>query len=92
MSNGNGVNVRFVELSTKEAAESVLYDGREMRFRIVQKLYPGAVPQEGEGPLGFWLRCIAEENDLPVEVPACGAIRNAVYSDPRTIRLVFFLS
>lgn len=86
------VSVRFINIQQKEAAESILYDGRDQKLRLVSRLYDGKQAQEGEKPLAFWLRCIAEENGLPVQTPAVPEIASVVGSEPALNRFVWFLA
>ena len=47
---------------------------------------------EGEKPLIAWLRTMAEENGLPVAVPAVPELRRAVEESAGAMRFVFWLA
>ena len=52
----------------------------------------GITRAEGERPLAAWLRTMAEENGLPVAVPAVPELRRALESTAGAMRFVFWLA
>ena len=52
----------------------------------------GIARAEEEKPLAAWLRAMAEENSLPVTVPAVPDLRRAVENTPGVLRFVFWLA
>jgi len=52
----------------------------------------GITRTEGEKPLIAWLRTMAEENGLPVTVPAVAELRRAVEESAGAMRFVFWLA
>lgn len=52
----------------------------------------GITRAERERPLTAWLRVMAEENGLPVAVPAVPELRRAVEESAGVMRFVFWLA
>lgn len=52
----------------------------------------GIARAEEEKPLTAWLRAMAEENGLPVAVPAVAELRRAVEESASAMRFVFWLA
>jgi hypothetical protein len=52
----------------------------------------GIARAEEEKPLTAWLRAMAEENGLPVAVPAVAELRRAVEESAGAMRFVFWLA
>jgi len=52
----------------------------------------GIARAEEERPLTTWLRAMAEENGLPVAVPAVAELRRAVEESAGAMRFVFWLA
>ena len=52
----------------------------------------GIARAEEEKPLTAWLRAMAEENGLPIAVPAVAELRRAVEESAGALRFVFWLA
>lgn len=63
---------------------------RSTKEKALTKL--GIARAEGEKPLIAWLRTMAEENGLPVTVPAVPELRRAVEESASAMRFVFWLA
>jgi len=63
---------------------------QEFKDKALARL--GIAKAAGEKPLTAWLRVMAEENGLPVAVPAAPELRRAVEESVSTLRFVFWLA
>jgi hypothetical protein len=91
----DSITLRWIDVD-KILGESLLAEAfgqdstREFKDRVLA--YWGITRAEGEKPLAAWLRAMAEENGLPVAVPAVPELRNAVESTAGAMRFVFWLA
>ncbi len=63
---------------------------QEFKDKALARL--GIAKAAGEKPLTAWLRTMAEENGLPVAVPATPELRRAVEESAGAMRFVFWLA
>jgi hypothetical protein len=88
----SAVKLRFFDI---DSGNSLLFDvfnpseSRALKLRALARL--GITPREGETPLNAWCRVMAEENGLPVQIPAHKAIADAVLFSSAQ-KFVFFLA
>jgi hypothetical protein len=91
----DSVTLRWIDVD-KILADSLLAEafGQDSTqgFKDKALAHLGITRTEGEKPLTAWLRAMAEENDLPVAVPAVSELRNAVESTAGAMRFVFWLA
>jgi hypothetical protein len=91
----DGITLRWIDVD-KILGESLLAEAfgqdstREFKDRALAQL--GITRAAGEKPLTAWLRAMAEENGLPVAVPAVPELRRAVEESAGVMRFVFWLA
>jgi hypothetical protein len=91
----DGVTLRWLDVD-KILGESLLAEAfgksilQSAKDKALTKL--GITRAEDEKPLTAWLRAMAEENGLPVTVPATPQLRRAVEESAGVMRFVFWLA
>lgn len=89
------ITLRWVEVDTI-LADSLLAEAfgqpvaQTIKDRALTRL--SIARAAGEKPLTAWLRTMAEENRLPVAVPAVPELRRAVEESAGAMRFVFWLA
>ena len=90
----DGITLRWFDvdkiLRDSLLAEAFGHDTQEIKDKVLARL--GIARAEGEQSLPAWLRVMAEENGLPVAVPAVPELRRAVESTAGAMRFVFWLA
>jgi hypothetical protein len=89
------ITLRWIEVDTilgdSLLAEAFGQDTMQaIKDKVIARL--SIARAEGEKPLTAWLRSMAEENGLPVAVPAVPALRRAVEESAGAMRFVFWLA
>jgi len=89
------VTLRWLDVD-KILGESLLAEAfgqdtaQEFKDKALVRL--GIAKANGEKPLSAWLRVMAEENGLPVVVPATPELRRAMEESAGAMRFVFWLA
>lgn len=92
----NGVTLRWIDVD-RVIGDMLLVEalgGQEATQGTKDKALArlGITRTERERPLTAWLRAMAQENGLPVAVPAVPELRRAVESTAGAMRFVFWLA